>query len=341
MIAPPWNARTRVHEYGGGSLAVAGGIACFSHLPDQRVYRLDGASAPRPLTPPGSWRYADGVIDRRRGALIAVGEEHREDREPRNCLVRIDLDGREAPVVLASGHDFYAAPRLSPDGGSLAWIAWRHPDMPWDASELWTARVDEAGGLRDARLIAGGRGESAIEPAWSPQGALHWVSDRSGWWNLHRLDGDRSAALRPMEAEFARPPWLLGGAHYDFLEDGTILCAYGQDGRWHLGRLDPRDGALTADSRSVHRDRARARRTRWGGLPGRDAHGAVGRGPPRHDHRCMHASSARPAACRSMRPWSRCRSRSRSPAPADAPRTASSTGHRVRTTKGRPAPGRR
>ena len=245
MIAPPWNARTRVHEYGGGSLAVAGGIACFSHLSDQRVYRLDGANAPRPLTPSGSWRYADGVIDPRRGALIAVGEEHRDDQEPRNCLVRIDLDGRDAPVVLASGHDFYAAPRLSADGGSLAWSAWRHPDMPWDASELWTARVDEAGGLHEARLIAGGCGESAIEPAWSPDGALHWVSDRSGWWNLHRLAGDRPAVLRPMEAEFARPPWILGGAHYDFLADGTILCAYYQDGRWHLGLVDPPSGVLT------------------------------------------------------------------------------------------------
>jgi dipeptidyl aminopeptidase/acylaminoacyl peptidase len=158
--------------------------------------------------------------------------------------VRIDLDGREAPVVLASGHDFYAAPRLSPDGGSLAWTAWRHPDMPWDASELWIAQVDEAGGLHEARLIAGGHGESAIEPAWSPEGALHWVSDRSGWWNLHRLAGDRPAPLRPMEAEFARPPWILGSAHYDFLADGTIVCAYCQHGRWQLGVLDPRTGVL-------------------------------------------------------------------------------------------------
>jgi dipeptidyl aminopeptidase/acylaminoacyl peptidase len=209
------------------------------------VYRLDGAGAPRALTPPGPWRYADGVLDRRRGALITVGEEHREDREPRNCLVLVDLEGRDAPVVLASGRDFYAAPRLSPDGEALAWIAWRHPDMPWDASELWTARVDEAGSLRDARLIAGGRDESVIEPAWSPEGVLHWVSDRSGWWNLHRRDGDRAVALCSMDAEFARPPWILGGAHYDFLGDGTILCAYGRHARWHLGRLDPRSGVLT------------------------------------------------------------------------------------------------
>src|SRR5262249_21982587 len=106
------------------------------------------------------------------------------------------------------------------------------------------AQVDEAGGLHEARSIAGGRGESAIEPAWSPEGVLHWVSDRSGWWNLHCLDGDRPAPLRPMEAEFARPPWILGGAHYDFLGDGTILCAYRQQGRWHLGVLDPRTGVL-------------------------------------------------------------------------------------------------
>ncbi|HKA88612.1 MAG TPA: prolyl oligopeptidase family serine peptidase, partial [Haliangiales bacterium] len=239
-IPPPWNARTRVHEYGGGSFAVADGIACFSHLPDQRVYRLDGAGEPRALTPPGPWRYADGVIDRRRGLLLAVGEEHRSSGEPRNCLVRIELEGRETPVVLADGCDFYAAPRLSPDGETLAWIAWRHPDMPWDRSELWIARIDGAGTLRDARLVAGGGDESVLEPRWSPGGALHYVSDRSGWWNLYRLEGAASAALCPIDAEFARPPWIFGGAHYDFLADGTILCAYARQARWHLGRLDRR-----------------------------------------------------------------------------------------------------
>jgi dipeptidyl aminopeptidase/acylaminoacyl peptidase len=244
VIPPPWNARTRVHEYGGGAFAVAGGIACFSHLPDQRVYRLDETGPPRALTPPGPWRYADGVIDRRRGALVAVGEEHRAAGEPQNCMVRIDLEGCGPPVVLAAGHDFYAAPRLSPDGDMLAWIAWRNPDMPWDRSELWTARVDEGGSLHDLSLVAGGGDESVVEPAWSPAGTLHYVSDRSGWWNLYRLDGAHSVALCPMEAEFARPPWILGGAHYDFMTDGSILCAYSQRARWHLGRLDRRGGLL-------------------------------------------------------------------------------------------------
>jgi len=119
--------------------------------------------------------------------------------------------------------------------------------MPWDRSELWIARIDGAGTLRDARLVAGGGDESVLEPRWSPGGALHYVSDRSGWWNLYRLEGAASVALCPIDAEFARPPWIFGGAHYDFLADGTILCAYARQARWHLGRLDRRSRLAPID----------------------------------------------------------------------------------------------
>jgi dipeptidyl aminopeptidase/acylaminoacyl peptidase len=244
LTPPPWNVRTRVHEYGGGSFAVAGGVVCFSNLFDQRVYRLDAGAPPCPLTPKGAWRFADGVVDERRRALFCVGEDHGASPEPANCLVRIDVEGERPPAVVASGHDFYASPRLSRDGSRLAWIAWRHPDMPWDGTELWVAEVDAAGDLRGARRVAGGRDESVVEPLWVADGSVQFVSDRSGWWNLYRLDGAQVRPLCALDAEFARPPWLLGFAHHATLHDGTILCAFARDGTWRIGRLDPLGGTL-------------------------------------------------------------------------------------------------
>ncbi len=242
VTPPPWNARTRVHEYGGGAMAVGSGWLVFSHLPDQRLYRLGHGEAPRPLTPPGPWRFADGVIDPRRRLLFCVGERHDASPEPENCLVRIDLDGTGPPVALARGHDFYAAPRLSPDGAMLAWLAWRHPDMPWDGTELWLARVDDAGALREPRWVAGSREESVLEPAWTPAGALHVMSDRSGWWNLHRLDGAELRPLCAVDADCARPPWTFGLSHHCTLDDGSVLCAGSRAGTWRLWRVDPRAG---------------------------------------------------------------------------------------------------
>lgn len=246
VTGPPWNVRTRVHEYGGGAVAVAGGLVCFSHDADQRVYRLEAPGrSPQPITPPGPCRYADGTIDRRRGILVAVCEDHGAGgHEPRNTLVRIPLEGDRPPRVLVRGHDFYAAPRLAPDGSRLAWLAWNHPHMPWDETELWLADLDRSGEPRAIRRIAGGNGQSLLQPAWSPSGVLHWVSDASGWWNLWRLEARGPVPCWPMEAEFAVPPWSLGVSTYGFAADGAILCAFTRDARWRLGRLDDRRGLV-------------------------------------------------------------------------------------------------
>ncbi len=245
LTPAPWGVRTRVHEYGGGAFAVAGDVVCFSHDADQRVYRLGAGGMPVALTPAGPWRYADAVVDRRRGRLLAVREEHGGDGEPRNTIVRIDLDGATPPEVLVAGADFYAAPRLSPDGRRVAWIEWRHPEMPWDGTELWIASLDDAGALRDARRVAGGRDESILQPEWSPDGTLFCVSDRSDWWNLYRVGDGDLVSLCPRPAEFGVPPWVFGTSTYAFLSATTIACCFLEDGRWRLGRLDTATGALT------------------------------------------------------------------------------------------------
>jgi dipeptidyl aminopeptidase/acylaminoacyl peptidase len=232
----PFNARTRVHEYGGGAYLVADGITYFSNFADQRLYRQRRARAPEPLTPEEPWRFADAILDRGGNRLICIGEDHSSGEEPSNALVSVSLESG-AVEVLASGKDFYSSPRLSPDGRRLAWLEWNHPNMPWDGTELRVGELD--GGAITARaLAAGGETESIFQPEWSPAGELHFVSDRSGWWNLYRQRHDRVEALAPMQAEFGAPQWGFGMSLYGFDRD-RIICAYNRDGRWGLARIDP------------------------------------------------------------------------------------------------------
>ncbi len=242
----PYNVRTRVHEYGGGSCLVHDGTIYFSNYADQRFYRLLPGGEPQPITPAEKLRFADGVIDWRRKRVICVREDHTvAGREAVNTLVSFALDGSdEKQQTLASGNDFYATPRLSPDGGQLAWLTWNHPNMPWDGTELWVGEITEDGLLSKARCIAGGSDESIFQPEWSPAGILHFVSDRTGWWNLYRCDGDRATALCPMEAEFGLPQWVFGMSTYSFASSEKIICSYTRHGIWHLASLDTKTGTL-------------------------------------------------------------------------------------------------
>ncbi|MBI5157484.1 MAG: S9 family peptidase [Acidimicrobiia bacterium] len=222
-----FNARTRVHEYGGGAFAVSAGTVFATRFTDQRLYRIDPEGIAEPITPEppvaSGVRYADLAVA---GTwAIAVRETHDGGgREPVNDLVRLDLTGAEAPRVVASGADFFAAPRLSPDGTQLAWLTWNHPDMPWDATTLWLADVDATGSVETPRRIAGGTGESILQPEWSPAGVLHFASDRTGWWNVHRWDGSGVEPVHLAAAEYAAPHWVFGSRRYGFLADGRLVA---------------------------------------------------------------------------------------------------------------------
>ncbi|HEY8819430.1 MAG TPA: prolyl oligopeptidase family serine peptidase [Candidatus Limnocylindrales bacterium] len=240
LTPPPFNVRDRVHEYGGGSYVVTGGVVVFSDFADGRLYRLDpGAEAAVPITPAGPWRYADLRPDVARRRFYAVREDHSGEGEARNTIVAVPLDGGD-PTVLVAGPDFVAAPRLSPDGTQLAWLEWDHPDMPWDATRLRVAPFGPDGMLGASALAAGGPDESIVQPEWSPDGTLHLISDRSGWWNLYRLlEGPRLEPLAPMEAEFADPAWIFDRSTYGFLADGAIVAIARAGGRDHLYRIEP------------------------------------------------------------------------------------------------------
>ena len=247
LTPQPFNVRTRVHEYGGGSYVVAGGVVVFSDFVDGRLYRLDpGSEEPVPITRAGPWRFADLRADPSRRRFIAVREDHAASGQPVASIVAIPLDGGEDPVILVSGPDFLAAPRPSPDSSSLAWLEWDHPDMPWDASRLRVASFGPGGLLEPSTLAAGEPEESIAQPEWSPEGILHFVSDRTGWWNLYRLaEGPSIEALAPMEAEFADPAWVFGRSSYGFLPDGSIVATPRRAGRDQLVHIRP--GRLVGD----------------------------------------------------------------------------------------------
>ena len=245
VFPAPWSARSRVHEYGGGAWTIAGGTLYFVHDRDQCAYACLVGTTPRALTASGPRRFADLAVDSARERLLAVCEESSPGGgEPANVLVGISLAGGDRVETLVSGHDFYASPRPSPDGTQLAWLAWRHPHMPWDETELWLADVGADGRLTQARRVAGGSGESIFQPEWSPDGTLHFIGDRTGWWNLYRWRGGRTEPLCPKEAEFGLPQWAFGMTTYGFASAGEIVCTYAERGEWRLARLATGSGRL-------------------------------------------------------------------------------------------------
>ena len=239
ITPPPLNARTRVHEYGGAAFVVSEGAVYFSNFADQRLYRQTSGSEPQPITPEADLRYADGVIDARRSRLICVREDHTaHQHEAVNALVGVDLDGTDSGQVLVIGNDFYATPRLNPEGTRLAWITWNHPNMPWDGTELWVGEISADGSLSHTECVTGGVDESIFQPEWSPDGTLYFVSDRTNWWNLYRYQTGTVEPVCEMEAEFGRPQWIFGMSTYQFVSPNQIVCTYTQDGVWHLASLD-------------------------------------------------------------------------------------------------------
>src|SRR5271166_526072 len=245
--ANAFSVRSQAHEYGGGAFAVSVGVVYFSNNLDQRLYRQDAGRPPNPMTPaPASaaadaLRYADGVIDRRRGRMVCVREDHTAAAEAITTLVGVDLSGAHAPKVLVSRNDFYSTPRLSPDGNRMSWLTWRHPDMPWVATEAWVGDILPDGTIGSGRRVAGGPHESVFQPEWSPDGDLYFVSDRrSGWWNLYR---ERDGAIEPMaeiDAEFGRPQWQFGMSTYAFESADRLISCFVRDGVWTLAGIDTR-----------------------------------------------------------------------------------------------------
>jgi dipeptidyl aminopeptidase/acylaminoacyl peptidase len=240
VLPAGFNARTRVHEYGGGAWWVHDETVFATSFDDQRLYRIEPGRDPVAITPEPlgrhSWRYADGRLTPDGRWVVCVRERHEGPdvaTDVHNEIVALPADGSAGPIVLFSDTDFVAAPRISRDGRQLAWLAWNHPNMPWDATELWVGRLDLTGDvahLADPRREAGGAGESLVQPEWGRHASLFVCSDRSGWWNVHRVDGiDRLTPVVSVDAEVSLPMWVFGQSRYVVRADGTVVTVHGSD----------------------------------------------------------------------------------------------------------------
>jgi len=238
-----FNARTTVHEYGGGSYLPSSGVVYFSNFDDQRLYQQTVGADPQPLTPAADLRYADGVLDTRRGRIICVREDHRNaPREPVNTITSVHVEQGGEGEVLVTGADFYSNPQLSSDGSKLSWLAWNHPNVPWDGTELWVANFRDDGAISDARRVAGGLNESIFQPEWSLDGALYFVSDRSGWWNLYRWKGEEIRPIWETPSEFGLPQWVFGMRTYAVTPNGKLVCSHDVNDRSRLAVIHPTTG---------------------------------------------------------------------------------------------------
>jgi dipeptidyl aminopeptidase/acylaminoacyl peptidase len=250
----PFNVRTRVHEYGGGAFQVTDPSVYAVNYADQRIYRLNAEATP--LTPEAAYRYADFILDPTRNRLITIREDHSNPAapEPKNELVAIDLT-TQTQTILATGHDFYASPSLSPDGKLLVWLTWDHPRMPWEGTELWIAALNPDGSLTEPALIAGSPSESIFQPLWCPNGKLYFVSDRTGWWNLYRWHSSNLEdnpthpgeleAICPKNAEFGQPQWVFGMSSYGLRNAQELITSYSENGVQKLASLNLNSLVLT------------------------------------------------------------------------------------------------
>ena len=239
-ITPPgYSVGSMVNEYGTRSYMVSNSVVYFSNSADQRVYRQNPNEAPVPITPEGDSRYGSKVLDDSRGRIVCIRENHSDPDgdHPLSEIVALDISEASEPRVLLADNDFHSSPCISPDGKRLAWLTWDHPNMPWDGTELWVAQFDHGGALGEPAFVAGGVDEAIIQPEWSPDGDLFFISDRSGWANLYRYREGKTEAVCRMDAEFSRANWWVGMCSYGFDSPGSLVCSYAQNGFWRLARV--------------------------------------------------------------------------------------------------------
>jgi dipeptidyl aminopeptidase/acylaminoacyl peptidase len=239
----PAYVRDRVHEYGGGEYHVADGTVVYSEYSDGRLYVVRGDEKPQPITPEGAFRFGDIRVHPERGLVLAVREDHSDGGEPVNTIVALDLGGPNpgAGDVLCSGADFYSTPELSPDG-RLAWTQWNHPNMPWDATTIMVGRLSGSG-IVNSQTVAGGPGESAVQPRWLGE-KLIFVSDRTNWWNLYLWNDGGARPLCAIEAEFCGPQWTLGQRPYAIINDDHLLCSINRSGEQSVAIVRISDGLM-------------------------------------------------------------------------------------------------
>lgn len=245
LLPIQFNARTRVHEYGGAcTTADNHGSIFFTNFSDQRIYVISGGEAPAPITPAEPLRFACLEFDHRRNSLYAVMEDHRiSDLEPANSIVRIDVDSGQIQTI-CEGHDFFASIRLSPDGKTLAAICWDHPDMPWDQTKLLLIDLAPDGSARLTNVLPNQNSASIMQPEWRGE-KLFYLSDENGFWNLYCLENGASRCLLERPADFGKPMWSIGTTSYAVIDADRIFLTWCEKAEWKAGIFSLSNGILS------------------------------------------------------------------------------------------------
>lgn len=259
ILPSTFNVRSEVHEYGGGAYCVTDEYIVFVNSNDQQINLMphpqkNTSRTARPLTNT-SLRFADVHYSAAHHAILAVTEDHGGE-EIKNTLVAIPLPlttaRAECPAIhtVHEGHDFYAYPRVSPNGKYLSFIAWNHPNMPWDNTTLHLGTLESTAQTITftEKPLREPQNESVFQPQWSPQNDLFFVSDINNWWNIYSYNrSDIETATTSiyeakqhtaLEAEFAFPLWNFNMSTYGFLNDHKIFAIYNQNSEWHVCTLD-------------------------------------------------------------------------------------------------------
>lgn len=242
------SVKSKVHEYGGGAYTVSSGKIFFCHENDQRIYQFSqGLPQPSPVSEQNEFlRYSDLIVDQKRQRLICVREDiNPENIEAKADLIAIDLNPPYQVTLLHRGEDFYSNPRLSCDHSKLCWISWNHPDMPWDNTYLWQASINDNGRLDHPQKVAGNGTESILQPRWSEDDELFFISDRNDWWNIYRIQNGAIKPVLQADNDFAQPPWVFGLSSYAFLSCDQLICCYTVDAEWKLCLVDTTNGQQT------------------------------------------------------------------------------------------------
>jgi dipeptidyl aminopeptidase/acylaminoacyl peptidase len=251
ILKSPWSAKSQVHEYGGlswlGIVLQGHSMLAFVNKADQRIYITKPMGEPQPLSPESPAGQSHRYID-----MIAVGDEiwcirevHKEGRVERDLVaLSLNLKGVGALRILEASSHFYAHPRLSADGRYLCWIAWEHPQMPWDGTELRVAEVSN-GQLSNVRVLAGDVQTSCLSPEWGPYNELYFICDKSGWWNLWQVDlRGQLTHLIEEASEWGFPLWQLGMRALSVLSDGQVLSVHGAVDARKIVRVNPSTRAM-------------------------------------------------------------------------------------------------
>jgi len=239
MLPPGYNARNRVHEYGGASFTVKNDIIYFINYKDQKIYELKPQQMPRAITPEGT-RFADMHVTP--FGIIAVAESHTGNNPPENYIAQINIDSGKVSKI-ASGYDFYAGIAISHDYQHIAWICWNQPNMPWDNNQLWIANLSDNGIISPKQVDPDTPNQSFFQPQWRDDNKLFVVSDKSNWWNIYSIYNLKMSPVFEVESEIGLPQWVFNMSTWGFYNN-KIICTFSDKG---IGKLFEYDNAKLSE----------------------------------------------------------------------------------------------